>query len=502
MMRHAITLASLLVAACGPSDPSPVCRDTPSASTNLLDPARLLVVADDRTVHIEGRARTTEPGARITLGSNETHADDTGAFTLSGLVDDTALTMTHAEQSETVTVSLTTYDDALRCTVGAPYETGTLPNDIALLTCDGRLHVAVVLSAEGAVDVFDASGTRRDASPLFPVQDGLGAQPFSLAVIDGGPRALVTLFGQHAVALVDLCAGRLLDVAEVRDLAGDLVRIELTTPILLSASVDADRDGASESVVTRYAPRHPQGVAVVGADAFVTFTNHLEPATTTRDQVLAPGTLARFHVDGESLVSDGHLVLEGALNPQAIVATARGLLVSSSGPFARGSATLVAADGALTFVDGGALVATRRIDTGRFAPARPAFVAERIVVGSLLRPEILVVSPDALSFHEGVTLHVDGPTTESMFDAAPLGDDLVLVTAFTGDRLHVVDLRTTTVDPWPFSQGIAVAEPASVFRGALAVDVTKGAPGRATGAALLGLSSEVVWLTFSGLFGP
>jgi hypothetical protein len=502
MTARAIVSLTLLCAACGPGPTTPVCPDVPPAATALLDPARLLAFDDGEGMRVDGRAGAVSAGATVTLGGVSGTADEAGAFSLEGAALEGIFEVSHADATTTLPLTARSVDDALACTVGMPIETGTLPNDLVMVTCDGASHVAVVLSAEGAIDVFDATGARRDMRPTFPVKGGAGAEPFSLTLVDDGPRAVVTLFGQHALALVDLCAGVVLDTAEVRDDAGVLTRLTLDESITLALPVDADLDGTDETVVTRYAPRHPQGVAVIGERAFVTFTNHLEPATPTADQVLAPGTLARFRVDGDELVPDGHLVLTDAKNPQAVVTTPLGLLVSLSGSFARGSATAVADDGALLFVDADSLIATHRIDVGPFAPARPAYASGRIVVGSLLRSTILVIAPDAASSDEGRTLTVPGDATESLFDAAPIGDDLVLVTSFTRDRLHIVDVRDESVSAWPFEDGVPLVEPSGLFRGALALDVTRGAPGRATGVVLLGLSSEVVWLNFSGVFGP
>jgi len=495
-----VAVAAAHLIGCGPGPEAPAVCPAPSArARDGVDPAHLLsfVVGDD--VRVQGLSGAAPPGARVELGDATLTADDAGAFDV--VSSSAGASPTLAVDDVEIALTPRRTDDALACAVSEPVSTGTLPNDVVIVTCDGRVHAAVALSAEGAIDVVDATGVRRDPRPVFAVEEGVGAQPFQLALVDEGPLAVVTLFAWHAVALVDLCAGRVLDTARVVDDAGAPVRFAVDPPLTLPGPVDADLDGASETVVARAVALHPQALAVSGAGVVVAFTGHLWPATDDTDQILAPGVLARFSVVDDALVLEGARAIEGARNPQAVVALDDGFVVSLSGPFARGGATAVADDGAIAFVDDdGAPV--RTLGAGRFAPARPAVVDGRLVVGSLLSPRIAIVEETAASLDDAVVVTVPGRAVSSLFDAAPLGGGLVVVTDFTEDRLHLVDAARGVALSWPFVEGLPVAPASEVFRGALAVDVVGDAPGRATAAVLLGLSSEVVFVDLAGVFGP
>ena len=293
----------------------------------------------------------------------------------------------------------------------APLPTGTAPNDVALTVCDGARTALVAASADARLDVLavdndgdgDGDGDARAARAVFL---GEGTNPWSVAS-SSGDRAVVTLFDAGAVALVDACGGRALDVARA-DVVFDI------DPIVLASPVDGDGDGDDETTVTRLRPRTPQGVVVAGDVAFVTFTNVLSYSLDDQPMQTGPGVVARFVVDGEHLAFDRAVVLP-CENPQGIAAGDAGdVVVACTGRF-------VVDGGAHRRVSPGGLVRVGRdaLDVRAFAaldasPGTPAVWQGDVVVGDVLDGRVL-------RFDEGLALvEATAPASgvESIFNVA------------------------------------------------------------------------------------
>lgn len=341
--------------------------------------------------------------------------------------------------------------EGVQCAVGTPFPTGSLPNDVALGRCGDERAVFVTASGEAHLIAHAVPGGDVIGASFFAPVDEQGASPWNVDTSDDGGLAVVTLFGQDAVALADPCTGRALDVADV------------------------------EGQVT------PQPVVLGGARAFVGFTNVLAFSLDGEAPDLGPGAVAVFDVDedNETLTLDELRVLDDCDNPQGLVAHGSDVLVSCSGALARGS------DGGQEAVTDGALLVSsaqgaHRIDAARLAPGTPAVVGDCVVAGSLVDPLLLSarLDDDALV----VALELPGPSVDAVFKVARFDDDTVLAVQFSADMLHVVDVAQegcalTIVD------SIEVGPGGIGFRGALSVDV--GADGEQI-AVLLGLSAEVV----------
>ncbi|MBM4282046.1 MAG: hypothetical protein FJ137_15235 [Deltaproteobacteria bacterium] len=326
--------------------------------------------------------------------------------------------------------------------------TGTAPNDVALTTCDGARTALVAASADARVDVL---GVDADAGARA-VFLGAGANPWSVAPAEGG-RAVVTLFSEGAVALVDACGGRDLDRA-----AADVV-VDVA-PITLPAPVDADGDGDEETTVTRLRPRTPQGVVVAGDVAFVTYTNVLAYAVDDAPMQTGPGVVARFVIDGDRLTFDRAAVL-GCENPQGVaLGDDDDVIVACTGRF-------VVRDGAHRRVSQGALVRLGRAALDERAavavdasPGTPTVWRGDVVVGDVLDGRVL-------RFDRALALQQATPAAagvESIFNVAVDADGRLLAARFgSGEVL---------VDPFG-SAGVVRLQAAGPTRGLIDV-VTDG----------------------------
>jgi hypothetical protein len=172
--------------------------------------------------------------------------------------------------------------------------------------------------------------------------------------------------------------------------------------------------------------------------------------------------------------------------------------VSATGVYAFEGPRLVAgSDGALLHVTRDLAIA-HVIDAGRFAPGTPTVVGNRLVVGSTLQGAIAIVDTAASSLEDGIRHSLTGDDRlNTVFDTALLPGGLVGAVHFETDRLHVVDPATATLDPWPFTSPLVLAEGGGTFRGVNAIAFE-----RWRGAVLLALSAEVVGVDLRQVVGP
>jgi hypothetical protein len=344
----------------------------------------------------------------------------------------------------------------VQCAVALPFPTGSLPNDVALSRCGDEQVALVTASGDGQLLAHALPGGDVVAAAFFPVVDERGASPWSVDAPPSGGPAVVTLFGQDAVALVDPCNGRTFDVEKVD---GQLT----PQPVVLSAAGDV---------------------------AFVGFTNVIAFSLAGEPPELGPGAVGVFDVevagDNGTLALDELRVLDSCANPQGLAPHDGDVLVSCSGALAQGN------DGGQEAVsDGVVLVSSRegahRIDAARLAPGTPAVVGDCLVAGSLVDPVLLTarLDDDALI----VALELPGPSVDAVFKVVRWDDDTVLAVQFSADLLHVIDVQLDTC-ALTLAHSIEVGPGGIGFRGALSLDAQPGEP--IDGALLLGLSAEVV----------
>ncbi len=313
------------------------------------------------------------------------------------------------------------------------FDTGTIPNSVALSRC-GDERVALVTASGGA-----RLNTLFIDRPAQPASSGVafpsGSAPWLVVASDGehdGAQALVTLQGGDALAGVDPCGGVL-----STSLRPDVV--VPVPPLTLRNALDADGDGDDETRVEAMLLRGPQGLAVVGERIFVTFTNIFEPASTgAGDMTAGPGALAVFHVDVDGQLAFDSQQLLPCDNPQAVVAArfdaadtaADAVVVSCTGRFAVVDGDIGrASDGGLVVVDATTLTV---LHEARFAMSfgTPVVVDGAIVVGDVLDGVVRRFSAELVLLDE-VRL---GDGNESLFKVVVV-DGLPAVTRFVAGDL-------------------------------------------------------------------
>ncbi len=508
----AAALTVLFAAACAPA-PTPVCL--PPAGALAWPGLRSVVAAlDDGAVRVRGFTGAVPAGAEVTValpdGEPEAEtADLRGRFDISisfnpgGTPPDAVLLAVPASDLS-ASVRVRSLDDALGCVAGQTRDVGMTPNDLAIGRCGEALLAFVPASTDGALEPALLSGTRLPPALAFPVEDGIrGPLPFAVALQADGELGAVTLFGQDSVALVDVCAGAVLDHGRaLADGAHPLV-VDVSPPRELSAPLDADGDGDRESRVSRMSARHPEGVAFVDGRLLVTFTNLLE---TGPPAVFGPGLVVAFDVEDGRLHSAGHTILPFQ-NPQAITLDDEGQpWVSCSGVLEQSDGRWRArSQGGLIRLDADSLEIVEVLALERFAPGTPAVTADWVIVGSVLEGSIALLPRGATALADGSVLETGASGVESLFEAVSLGGGLALVTEYATDALHVIDVDEGELHPWPFSRPIAVGPGGAVFRGLKAIARTPApalTPGAPEAAALLSQSSEVVPLHLWQVLGP
>ena len=342
------------------------------------------------------------------------------------------------------------------CAVLPAFLTGTLPNDVVFSTCGAQRVALVTAGGEGRLLTHALPSGEAFASTFFAPDGDDGASPWAVATTADGTRAVVSLFGQDAVALVDPCTGQVLDVKTVEGQAT------------------------------------PEPVVVLGDRAFVAFTNIETFSLDGEPPVLRQGTLAVFTIDGDTLVQDELRELPSCVNPQGLVAHDGDVIVSCSGPLAQG------ADGGQQAVaDGAIVIGDHVIDAGRSAPATPTVIDGMVIVGSLVDPVILVAELGGDSLREG--LRLPGPDVDAVFDTVAWDQDTALALQFSADTLHALKVgRDGTLT---LEKSLAVGPGGVAFRGAQAIDVDgDAAVGTVDAVVLLGLSVEIVPLELNGVW--
>lgn len=478
--------------ACTPPAPSADCLDGPGVPVGPVT-AR----AVDDGIRVVGFDGALGEATAVTAGDASTEAspDDHGRFDVTLADEGVSFIELGGER-----VAVRRAEAGGCVPSGERLEAGTVPNDVALLRCDGELRFAVAASADGAVHLFGRDGFDRQRLD-FTVADGTGASPWHVA--PAGENLAISLYGQHTVTVANGCTGRRVADGEPVEAEGrQLVLVDVTPAAFLELPIDADGDGLLEREITSMRLLHPQGVAIVDDVVLATFTNLLEVGPPAQ---YGPGVVFRWRLGAAQELQPLGVTVLPFQNPQAIALDALGRpWVSASGVLDLDSDGVFAAttDGGLLRVNPETGDVEEQIDLDRFAPATPAFTPDHAVVGSLVSPAMLVIdlaSPDA---PQRVDLGDD--RLESLFEAAALPGGLVVVTEFGTDLLHVLDPRGPTLHPWPFTAPIQLGA-GELARGAQAIALAPpGGEGGdlVDGAVLLGLSSEVLPLRFWQEVGP
>lgn len=359
--------------------------------------------------------------------------------------------------------------DAAPCATCPPpaFPAGSMPNDVALSRCDDRAVALVADSGEARLHAIHLDDGSVRASTVFGTLTGPSgdrfASPWAVAVTPDGARAAVTLFGQDRVAWVEPCAGTVLHVVAV--------------------------DGA----VT------PQPVAVTPEGVVAAFTNVRRFSHDGEPPELDPGLVVLFNTEGDRLVRAAHATLP-CRNPQGLAVALPELVVSCSGPLARGPDGGQAAmdDGAIVRLDATTLHVKHVHPAGRLAPGTPVVTERGLVAGSLVDPRLMAVPSDGMSRDAPLVAGplMAGTAVDALFEAVRWDDDTTLVTRFSADAILV--LSDTAAEPTTVPDvvhTIKVGPGGVAFRGLLALDVRRELalePGAVDAVALLGLSAEVV----------
>jgi hypothetical protein len=229
--------------------------------------------------------------------------------------------------------------------------TGTTPNAVALVRCAAGPRLLVAASAEARLDVLDPAGVA-SADSIFL---GEGSLPWDVVTVrhadddaddadddsddsdDTASRAVVTLAGSHAVALVRPCGAPAL----LQTLHDD-ERFAVSTPVSLRTPTDVDGDGVPDLRVTQMTPRTPQAVVHrrtdAGDEVVVGFANLLEVSTGTDAPMLTgPALISTFMLNDDDdgrLVLGPRVVVPACENPGSLaVIDARTLAVACAGRY-------------------------------------------------------------------------------------------------------------------------------------------------------------------------
>ena len=223
--------------------------------------------------------------------------------------------------------------------------TGSVPNALALTTCGDRRVAVVAVSGGARVNVIDLDDGSADSHEF-----AVGSNPWDVVIADTavGPRAIVSLYGTAAVALVDPCSAPPTQLHTIGDDVAMAVEPAVT-----------NRAG---DVVTSMLPANPQALAVAGDVVWLAWTNIIDLAVDDEPMRTGPGLLSRFRIDNDHFVDDGRVVLP-CDNPAAIAVDDRRVVVSCTGRYGRsGDGHTRASDGAIVVVDPASLAVVDHVE--------------------------------------------------------------------------------------------------------------------------------------------
>lgn len=357
-------------------------------------------------------------------------------------------------------------------------EVGASPNSVALARCGDDRVAVVAASAAARVDAIAVDGAGDGFGDVVgAVGFAAGSSPWMVVARPGHPaQVLVTLFGERAVAVVDVCAG--VEVGRVVvDVAIDLDRA--LTPLV---PIDADGDGATDATVTRMLVRAPQAVAVDDDGfAWVTFTNVIEPALPDHPMVAGPGVLVRVALSdaGDALSVDAHQIVP-CDNPQGLAVDGDDVWVTCTGQFQNQNGGLVRAS------PGGIVrVARSTFDVVTAASFDESFGTPVVFRGEppgVLGVGSVVGSGVFTLFDAGLNVVRDRAIAgddESLFKAVVVDGELAVTRFINGDLI---------LDPLGTARIVRFSPPGTLPRGL--VDVVVDADQTAVG--VFTLSSELV----------
>jgi hypothetical protein len=365
--------------------------------------------------------------------------------------------------------------------------TGSTPNQIlcaADAPVDQAARAVLVVSGDNAVDNVDfRDGTH--PYPLVALSDEQGPQgPVPATPWAGtmrGNTAWVTRYAQGGITAINVSGGNVLGHGAQPPVQS------LATPVTMDPPVDADGDGTAESNVTRVLPRTPTGIAVVGNHAVVAFANVLSTTASGQAQ-FGPGMVASYRLreDGTP-TGDVVVVTTSWENPQHVVALPGGnrVMVSSTGQLQRSNgAWATQSDGGVEVFDVDTLNRVTSLNLGRYGPSRPLVLQDgtSVYIPSILQARLLRVDIPTLTVLKGpggtgpALVLEDTTDLRTVFECVLHPTGLVFCGVFDSDSLTVVDARTDTVRPWPFSEDLRISELAGNIK--LGVQSVTVRPGR------------------------
>jgi hypothetical protein len=335
----------------------------------------------------------------------------------------------------------------------------------------------------------------------FPDVAGKAATPWFVAAIDAPAlRVAVSLYGQGAVALVDLAKASVDRTVVLRD------QVVLDAPYHLPVPTDIDGDGVPETEVSRFVPKNPQPVAVIGDGLFVAFTSFVSPRVGSMPPIFLPGVLARWSL--ADLDAAPKLLVLPNFDPQELRVTAEGqLLVACSGvlDFQSDGTWRTDTPGAVLRVDPLAMHVVDQWDLADFAPVTAVIAHGSLWAGSASKGAVIRIGlADPSGDRQSFALSTDA--TDSIFRLLELDGGLLAAASYNNDRLYLIDTARRMVSPPPFYEALAIGPGRPIFDG---VQVLARRPGRAgvdfSGPdlfALAGQGSRVRPIEIQKILGP
>jgi hypothetical protein len=274
--------------------------------------------------------------------------------------------------------------------------------------------------------------------------------------------AAVTAQGRDLLYIVDL------DQAAVVGEVAAPPPVTLDQPFTLSRPFDVDGDGVREAQLRLAPSRAPQGLAVAAGRLVVAYTGFVGAGSLGTRAVFTPGVVASWAL--ADLSAPPVVRVLDALDPQEVYALDDGsVLVTASGAVdLAADGRVLTSTGAVVRLDATTLAVQQAWDLGDFGPTTARVAGGSLWVASLSRARLRAL-PLGGGGSAQAELVLDERDVASVFGWVDLPCGLLGAPVFDTDTLHVLDPRTSRLDPPPFYAPLIVGPGRPLLDGLQAV---------------------------------
>jgi len=422
-------------------------------------------------IRVRGFSGAVPPNAKLNFQietfAKAIEADTNGRFDIvlnlsSNYVDFKAETTT---ETQSVRFRVKNVNDALAKMLVKQWPAGQYPQDI-LIDLNVNEPVAYVAST-GENAIHRIPLLNPDQAQSFKLKTS-EINPWNLSFYPKDPsRLLATLYDSHDLIEISFANAKSRTFFQ----ANTHPIIPLNPLVNLDAPKDLLFDGNLKNLASEMRLRHPSAILSYGPWLLVAFSNYLQYAFGTQKGLSGPGSVALFEQVGNDFIFRHSIQINECANPSALT------LDNDNQPWLSCTGIYESdSDGNLSRSSKSALVKLGIhphqsilmfyipiIDLKGFAPEKPIFIDDKIILGNQIKAEIAILPINATALADDKIISISNKRSY-VANLTKIGGDLILLTDSSNDRLLVFDAHTQELSPWPFENGIELESGTTVTK--------------------------------------